>query len=94
MDRTPTHRCRVLYSGHVQGVGFRFNAVRRSASFDVVGFVKNLPDGRVELVAEGKKQEIERFLDSIQETMSERIREQLTDWLEPTGRYAQFEIRR
>ena len=44
---------RVLYSGRVQGVGFRFSSKQIARGFDVCGWVKNLPDGRVELLADG-----------------------------------------
>jgi len=58
----------VLYSGRVQGVGFRY-AVRRVASgFEVTGAVRNLPDGRVELVAEGNKDELDAFRQAIRQS--------------------------
>jgi acylphosphatase len=49
----------------VQGVGFRYTARRIAERFDVTGFVKNLPDGRVYLVAEGMVDEVERFLSAV-----------------------------
>ena len=55
----------VLYAGRVQGVGFRY-AVRRLASgFEVTGAVRNLPDGRVELLAEGSQDELDAFRQAI-----------------------------
>ena len=48
-------RVRILYSGHVQGVGFRYTAKTVAAGFEITGVVRNLPDGRVELVAEGDR---------------------------------------
>jgi acylphosphatase len=56
---------RVYYSGRVQGVGFRYTAVRIAQDHAVQGFVKNLPDGRVELVAEGEPEEVDAFLDAV-----------------------------
>ena len=50
-------RLHVYYSGHVQGVGFRYSAKQLSLEFDVTGWVKNLPDGRVEMVIEGERGE-------------------------------------
>ncbi len=44
---------RIFYSGHVQGVGFRYTAKTVAAGFEISGVVRNLSDGRVELIAEG-----------------------------------------
>ncbi|MBU1863412.1 MAG: acylphosphatase [Candidatus Omnitrophica bacterium] len=55
----------VYFEGHVQGVGFRFTVEHYARSYNVTGFVKNLPDGRVELVIEGEEEELKRFLDVI-----------------------------
>ena len=59
------NRCRmqIFYSGHVQGVGFRYTAKTVAAGFEVTGTVRNLPDGRVELIAEGAREELEAFRD-------------------------------
>ena len=56
-------RCRleIFYSGHVQGVGFRYTAKSVAAGFEISGIVRNLSDGRVELVAEGAREELEAF---------------------------------
>jgi acylphosphatase len=58
-------RVTVLYSGRVQGVGFRATVRLVSRGYDVVGVVRNLPDGRVELTAEGLKDELTAFLEAI-----------------------------
>jgi acylphosphatase len=60
----------VHYRGRVQGVGFRYTTRRIATRFDVAGYVKNLPDGRVEVVAEGEGGEIERFLDEVSTRMT------------------------
>lgn len=70
----PGQRRTVHYSGHVQGVGFRFTADRIARRFTVEGFVKNLPDGRVLVVAEGEPRELDRFLAEIQVQMAGNIR--------------------
>jgi acylphosphatase len=64
---------RVHYSGDVQGVGFRQTARSQAEGFAVAGYVRNLPDGRVELVAEGETGEVERFLGAIQRRLAEYI---------------------
>jgi len=58
-------RVTVFYSGRVQGVGFRATVRYVARGYDVTGTVRNLPDGRVELVAEGMKEELQGFLEGI-----------------------------
>ena len=55
----------VFYEGHVQGVGFRFTVRHIAKGFDVTGWVRNLPDGRVELQATGDEEEVRAFLDQV-----------------------------
>ena len=62
-------RRRVLFSGRVQGVGFRATCRWLAGGFDIVGYVRNLPDGRVELLAQGDAAEIDRFLGAISNEM-------------------------
>lgn len=76
--------CRkVIYSGQVQGVGFRYTARRLAGGLQVTGYVKNLPGGEVELVAQGEPSEVESLLDRIAQRMggyihSAEITEQAT----------------
>ena len=58
----------VFYEGHVQGVGFRWSVKQIARGFDVTGFVRNLPDGRVELQASGTDDEVRDFLQAIAES--------------------------
>lgn len=58
----------VFYEGHVQGVGFRFTCKQIARGYDVVGWVRNLPDGRVELQCSGEREEVEGFLEAIAES--------------------------
>ncbi len=64
----------VFFSGHVQGVGFRYATLQVAKAYEVTGFVCNLPDGRVHLEAEGLKPEIEAFLKAVDEAMPGYIR--------------------
>jgi acylphosphatase len=67
----------VFYEGHVQGVGFRFTVRHIAKGFDVTGWVRNLPDGRVELQVTGDEDEVRAFLDQIaQSELHSHIREQ------------------
>ena len=58
---------RVIYEGRVQGVGFRYTCKDLARGFDVVGSVRNLDDGTVELLACGEREEVEEFLREIAE---------------------------
>ena len=86
-------RMTVLYSGRVQGVGFRYTARTVAAGFDVSGTVRNLPDGRVELVAEGEKAELKAFGEAIRdEGLAAHIRGEAVTWSEALGGFRGFEI--
>lgn len=62
------------FSGHVQGVGFRFTVLQLAKGFEVNGFARNLTDGRVLVEAEGESQEVNEFVRSIEERMEGYIR--------------------
>ncbi len=86
-------RMQVLYSGNVQGVGFRYTARSVATGFEVSGTVRNLPDGRVELVAEGEKQELEAFRQAIRDSGLEHfIRDEAVVWAEAQNAFRGFEI--
>ena len=87
-----TQRRELYYSGHVQGVGFRYTAHRLAQNYDVTGFVRNLPDRRVHLVVEGRSSEINRFLSDLRREMAGNIRHVDTDTLAPSGGFSAFEI--
>lgn len=86
--------CRVHYSGTVQGVGFRYTAMQIARRFDVSGYVRNLPDGRVELLAEGAHQELDGFLAAVAEAMAGCIRNVDVADAPPTGGYRGFDVTR
>jgi acylphosphatase len=87
-----SQRVRVLYGGDVQGVGFRWRAVDAARAFQVAGFVRNLRDGRVELVAEGERAEVERFVAAVADRMAGHIGSADTAWSAPTGEFADFGV--
>ena len=88
-----SERRHVLYSGNVQGVGFRYSTQSIARNFQVVGFVRNLPGGSVELTAEGQPAELDRFLDAISDRLSGHIRKAIVTAGEATNEFASFEIR-
>ena len=84
---------RVLYSGQVQGVGFRYTVKSVATGFDVTGSVRNLPGGGVELVAEGAKDELEAFRQAIRESgLDHFIRQEDVSWQEDRSEFRGFEI--
>jgi acylphosphatase len=82
--RMPRIRRRVVFSGRVQGVGFRYTCQSVARGFEIGGYVRNLPDGRVEVLAEGQPDEIDNFLSAIQFEMNSYIRDATTE-SEPAG---------
>jgi acylphosphatase len=90
---TPAHRHTVTYTGHVQGVGFRYTTHAIARGYAVAGYVRNLPDGRVELVAEGNRQEIDAYLEAIRDRLANHIRDERSDVGPATGEFSGFEIR-
>jgi len=86
-------RARCVFSGMVQGVGFRFTAEHIARNYKVAGFARNLPDGTVEVVAEGERKEVEDFIGAIESRMSRHIRNREILWLEYGGDFRGFGIR-
>jgi acylphosphatase len=83
----------VIYSGQVQGVGFRYTVKSAATGFDLTGSVRNLPDGRVELIAEGAKEELEAFRQAIRESgLDHFIRKEDVNWQEAKSEFRGFEI--
>lgn len=90
---TAPERREVLYRGLVQGVGFRYTARRIAARFEVTGYVRNLPDGQVLVVAEGRPEEVKRFLSAVKAEMGSCIDGTRESIRPPTGEFRYFEIR-
>lgn len=86
-------RVHIYYNGRVQGVGFRFAAERIALDLALTGWVKNLSDGRVELLAEGKEGALKKMLLQIENEFSGYISRKEINWMPSTGEFASFEIR-
>ena len=85
-------RCRVVYSGRVQGVGFRWQVKNVSESFEVTGFVRNLSDGTVELLVEGRKAEVRGMIDSVEGKLKDYWHSKVEDERESDPQYEDFSI--
>jgi acylphosphatase len=87
-------RWHIFFEGRVQGVGFRYTARQTARRQAIGGWVKNLPDGRVEMVAEGPPAGLREFVDGLCEAMAGYVRDYTVDKSPATGEFAKFEIRR
>ncbi|MFC1581996.1 acylphosphatase [Planctomycetota bacterium] len=86
-------RQKTIFKGHVQGVGFRYTAASIATHFLVTGYVRNLPDGAVELVAEGERAEVEGLIADIKERIGLNIRSVLEVSEPETGSFPDFKIK-
>jgi acylphosphatase len=91
--KSETQRREVYFSGRVQGVGFRQTTFALARKLKVTGFVKNLRDGRVQLIVEGQPKEIESILTSIRKTMGKNIKKTEETTKRATGEFKGFAIR-
>ena len=87
-------RWTLIFSGQVQGVGFRFRSQMTAQNYSVTGWVANLPNGQVEMVVEGEATEIENFVGDLQDRMAGLIRQVDVDKVTARGEFNRFEIRR
>jgi acylphosphatase len=94
-DKDPSASiCReAYYPGRVQGVGFRYTTQSIAERHAVTGYVENLPDGRVHLEVEGRREEVDRFLDELKRTMARYIASVSVDSGLAGGRWTDFFIR-
>lgn len=86
-------RREVFYQGNVQGVGFRYTTDRIARRYAVTGYVRNLADGRVEVVAEGWSEELDRFLDDIGQALSRHIERRHVQTVPARDEFPDFSIR-
>ena len=83
----------VWFSGRVQGVGFRYTAKTVAAGFEITGSIRNLPDGRVELAAEGQREELDAFRAALHDAgLAGFIRDEQVDWAAAKNEFRGFEI--
>ena len=92
-DHAAQQRRACYFSGRVQGVGFRYTVHNLAIRYNVHGYVRNLPDGRVELVMEGDTNEMDHLIESVENRMNGYIKGVAMDTLPATGEFDQFYIR-
>jgi acylphosphatase len=87
-------RVHVFYSGNVQGVGFRYTVRDIAVKLGVAGWVKNLEDGRVEIIAEAEEKNLNEFLDKILKgALGRYVKNIDVTQEEPVGEFKDFEVR-
>ncbi|MGE5280466.1 MAG: acylphosphatase [Deltaproteobacteria bacterium] len=86
-------RLHALFSGHVQGVGFRFTVRSLARTAGATGWVRNLPDGTVEVLAEAEEGLLADILARIDSEFEGYIRDKRLEWQAPTGEFNDFGIR-
>jgi len=90
----PLKSIHAFYSGYVQGVGFRYTVRRIALGMDISGWVRNLPDGKVEALCEGEEQSLKDFIDRVSgEFPSSRVENTQISRGDATGKFNGFEIR-
>jgi acylphosphatase len=82
----------IVFIGRVQGVGFRFTAHSVANRYGIAGFVRNLPDGTVEMLAQGSDEDIDECIGDIKESLCGYVRETRIEEVPIDPRYKEFKI--
>lgn len=86
-------RVHLLVEGHVQGVGFRFYVQEKAVALELTGWVRNLHDDRVEIMAEGEHSKLEEFINQVQRgPRNALITDLQLEWMQHEGNYRRFMI--
>jgi len=95
MPNEDVRRLHVFIRGHVQGVGFRHFTMRTAGKLGLQGWVRNLRDGRVEIVAEGRQSRLEELLQDVKRgPVSARVEGVEKEWREPQSDFTGFKVKR
>jgi acylphosphatase len=82
----------IVFTGHVQGVGFRFTAHHIASGYRLTGFVRNLPDATVEMLAQGTPDDIDSCISQIQNSFAGYMRDSIIEDVPVDARYTEFRI--
>ncbi len=82
----------IIFTGRVQGVGFRFTARRAANRRQLTGFVRNVPDGTVEMLAQGRSEDIDDCIQDLKEYFAGYLKETRIEEIPPDPRYTDFQI--
>jgi len=82
----------IIFTGRVQGVGFRFTARRASGRRQLTGYVRNLPNGTVEMLAQGRSEDIDDCIQDLKEYFAGYLKETRIEEIPPDPRYIDFQI--
>lgn len=94
MIDTENARLHILIDGRVQGVGFRYFVVEKALPLQVIGWVRNTTEGLVEIMAEGSRQNLERFLEAVRTgPRAAYVTSVEQEWQKPTGEFRRFDVR-
>ncbi|MCM8773979.1 MAG: acylphosphatase [Candidatus Omnitrophica bacterium] len=93
MLKQKQERLHIFFSGNVQGVGFRYTARYLANKYNLKGWVKNLFDGRVELLVQGEREDINSFLEDLRDEFKGYIINEEREWLAPLDDLTDFNIR-
>jgi len=85
-------RIHIFYDGRVQGVGFRFTVEYIASDLNIKGWVKNLHDGRVEIMAEAKEDLLNELLKRIRDRMGIYIVNEVVDWFDFKNEFKSFDV--
>ena len=88
-----TAQAHLFYSGTVQGIGFRYTVERFASGLKLTGWVRNLPDGRVEILVEGHKEDIEKLTQQVDARFAGYIKEKKFSFILPEGKFKDFQIK-
>ena len=83
----------IFFEGRVQGVGFRYTARSIAKQIGLLGYVKNLPNGNVEMYIEGEKGKIHECIEEIKREMRGYIKDVSLQWQQYQGHFTTFDIR-
>lgn len=91
MSENQNHRLHAYITGRVQGVGFRYFTMTAAEKYNLTGWVRNLHDGRVEVLAEGKHEDLNNLLQVLRKgPMSAEVRDVNYEFSDATGEFDRF----